>query len=66
VSRIDLSSRRDAHFDADYYRRYYHQADTAVVTPAMQRNEVAFVIAFCRHIELQISRFSDVGAGTGW
>jgi SAM-dependent methyltransferase len=66
VSRIDLSQRRDEHFDAEYYRRYYHQADTAVVTPAMQRNEVAFVIAFCRHIELQISRFSDVGAGTGW
>ena len=54
------------HFDADYYRRYYHQAETAVVTATMQRNEVAFVIAFCRHIELEITRFSDVGAGTGW
>jgi predicted TPR repeat methyltransferase len=32
----------------------------------MQRNEVAFVIAFARHIELEIKRFSDVGAGTGW
>jgi hypothetical protein len=32
----------------------------------MQRNEVAFVIAFCRHLGLVIARFSDVGAGTGW
>ena len=32
----------------------------------MQRNEVAFVIAFCRHIEVEIRRFTDVGAGTGW
>ena len=57
---------RENHFDAAYYRRYYKDPATAVVTPAMQRNEVAFVIAFCRHIELEIKRFSDVGAGTGW
>lgn len=61
-----MTPRRDEHFSADYYRRYYHHSETAVVTPAMQRNEVAFVIAFCRHIELEIKRFSDVGAGTGW
>jgi len=58
--------RRKEHFDGAYYRRYYLHPETAVVTPAMQRNEVAFVIAFCRHIELEIKRFSDVGAGTGW
>jgi hypothetical protein len=61
-----VTLRRDEHFNAGYYRRYYHQPDSAVVTPAMQRNEVAFVIAFCRHIEVEIKRFSDVGAGTGW
>ena len=32
----------------------------------MQRHEVAFVIAFCRHIELDVKRFTDAGAGTGW
>jgi ubiquinone/menaquinone biosynthesis C-methylase UbiE len=32
----------------------------------MQRNEVAFVVAFCRHVGLDIKRFADVGAGTGW
>lgn len=60
------AARRNSHFDADYYRRYYQVPETAVVTPEMQRNEVAFVIAFCRYIELDIKRFSDVGAGTGW
>jgi hypothetical protein len=54
------------HFDAAYYRRYYHDLKTAVVTPAMQRAEVAFVIAFCRHIEMEIRQFTDAGAGTGW
>jgi hypothetical protein len=32
----------------------------------MQRREVSFVLAFCRHIELVPVRFADVGAGTGW
>jgi len=32
----------------------------------MQRHEVAFVIAFCRYIELDVERFTDAGAGTGW
>jgi len=54
------------HFNADYYRRYYQDPRTAVTTPAMQRNEVAFVLAFCRHVGLKIERFADVGAGTGW
>lgn len=54
------------HFDDRYYRRYYHDAATAVVTPQMQRDEVAFVVQFCRHAGLEIKRFADVGAGTGW
>ena len=32
----------------------------------MQRNEVAFVIAFTRHIGLEVKRFTDADAGTGW
>ena len=58
--------RRTDHFDAAYYARYYGSADTSVVTPEMQKSEVAFVIAFCRHIGLEIRRFTDAGAGTGW
>ncbi len=37
-----------------------------MVTPEAQRNEVGFVIAFCRHLEFANERSGDVGAGTGW
>jgi hypothetical protein len=57
---------RSDHFNAGYYRRYYENARTAVVTREMQRNEVAFVIAFCRHAGVDVERFTDAGAGTGW
>ncbi len=53
-------------FDAEYYRRYYENRSTAVVTPAQRRAEVRFVLAFCDHIGVEIHRFADVGAGTGW
>lgn len=53
-------------FDAEYYRRYYTNPATAVVTKAAARAEVRFVLAFCSHIGLEVRRFADVGAGTGW
>lgn len=53
-------------FDAAYYRRYYLNPDTAVVTAAQKKSEVAFVLAFCGHIGVDVRRFADVGAGTGW
>jgi hypothetical protein len=57
---------RTDHFNARYYKRYYENTRTAVITPEMQRNEVAFVLAFCRHAGVKIERFTDAGAGTGW
>ncbi len=54
------------HFDAAYYERYYENSSTAVMTSSMQRNEVRFVIAFCKYIGVEVKRFTDVGAGTGW
>lgn len=53
-------------FDAGYYRKYYENSRTSVVTRAQAKTEVAFVIAFCSHIGVEIKRFADVGAGTGW
>ena len=53
-------------FDRDYYRRFYEDDETSIVSPEMRENEIAFVLAFCRHIGLQVERFADVGAGTGW
>ena len=55
-----------ARFDERYYRRYYSEAATSVVTPDEARKEVRFVIAFCDHIGIDLRRFADVGAGTGW
>ncbi|MBA3579181.1 MAG: methyltransferase domain-containing protein [Gemmatimonadaceae bacterium] len=53
-------------FDASYYRRYYTNPATAVVTKVEARAEVRFVLAFCSYYGLEIRRFADVGAGTGW
>lgn len=53
-------------FTAEYYRRYYENRSTAVVTAAERRTEVKFVLAFCAHIGVDLRRFADVGAGTGW
>jgi SAM-dependent methyltransferase len=54
------------HFNAAYYKRFYESSATAVVDARLQQDEVRFVIAFCRYIELEVKRFADVGAGTGW
>jgi hypothetical protein len=61
-----LSAVRSNHFNARYYERYYEDPRTAILTPEMRENEVAFVLAFCRHIGLEVERFTDAGAGTGW
>ncbi len=56
----------DSHFNAAYYARFYENPATAVVDAPLRRDEVRFVIAFCRYIEVEVRRFADVGAGTGW
>lgn len=61
-----MSSIRADRFDSEYYRRFYEDEDTSIISPEMRENEIAFVIAFCRHIGVRIERFADVGAGTGW
>lgn len=53
-------------FDERYYRRYYLDPATRVVSRIQGRAEVRFVLAFCDHIGLDVRRFADVGAGTGW
>ena len=61
-----MSSAKADRFDREYYRRFYEDEDTSIMSAEMRENEIAFVIAFCRHIGLQVERFADVGAGTGW
>jgi SAM-dependent methyltransferase len=55
-----------SHFNAAYYKRFYETVETSVVDTRLQRDEVRFVIAFCRYAEVEVKRFADVGAGTGW
>lgn len=54
------------HFGESYYYRYYTNSRSAVISPGAARNEVRFVLSFCDHICLDLRRFADVGAGTGW
>lgn len=61
-----MSSASADRFDGEYYRRFYEDDDTSIISPGMRENEIGFVIAFCRHIGVQVERFADVGAGTGW
>lgn len=61
-----VGSRQLSRFDAEYYRRFYENPATRIISRDEQINEVAFVIAFCNHIGLEIRRVADVGAGTGW
>lgn len=65
-SSASLPPMRADHFNARYYKRFYEDTRTSIISPQMRTNEVAFVTAFCRHIGVTIERFADAGAGTGW
>lgn len=52
-------------FDADYYQRFYGDAETRSVTPAEVRRQVAFVSAYLRHMDLPVQRILDLGCGLG-
>jgi predicted TPR repeat methyltransferase len=59
--RADPSSR----FDADFYRRFYEDRRTRVVTPAEMSRRADLVAAFVRHGELKVRSILDVGCGLG-
>lgn len=52
-------------FDAGFYRRFYLDQRTRVVTPAEMARRADFVAAFVRHGELPVRRILDVGCGLG-
>lgn len=54
-----------AKFDADYYRRYYEDADTRAVTPVEQQHQAAFVAAYLRYLGVDVRHILDVGCGIG-
>ena len=52
-------------FDAGFYRRFYLNPRTRVVTPAEMGRRADLVAAFVRHGELPIRTILDVGCGLG-
>ena len=52
-------------FDESFYRRYYLNPKTRVVTPAEMTRRADLVAAFVRHGELPVRRILDVGCGLG-
>ena len=52
-------------FDAGFYRRFYLNPRTRVVTPAEMARRADLVAAFVRHGELPVRSILDVGCGLG-
>jgi SAM-dependent methyltransferase len=52
-------------FDAGFYRRFYLDPQTRVVTPAEMARRADLVAAFVRHGEFPVKRILDVGCGLG-
>ncbi len=52
-------------FDAGFYRRFYRDPRTRVVTRAEMTRRADLVAAFVRHAEFPVRRILDVGCGLG-
>ena len=52
-------------FDASFYRRFYLDPRTRVVTRAEMARRADLIGAFCRHGEFPVRRILDVGCGLG-
>ena len=52
-------------FDRSYYRRYYFDARTAVISRAEMRARARLIAAYALHIGLPVRRVLDAGCGTG-
>ncbi len=54
-----------ARFDREYYRRFYYDPRTAVISRAEVRARARLIAAFADHIGLPVRRILDAGCGTG-
>jgi ubiquinone/menaquinone biosynthesis C-methylase UbiE len=57
--------RPPAQFGADYYRRYYYDARTAVATGAEAAARARLIAAMVAHLGLPVKRILEAGCGTG-
>ena len=54
-----------ARFDREYYRRFYFDGRTAVVSRAEMRARAQLIAAYANHIGLPVRRILDAGCGIG-
>jgi 2-polyprenyl-3-methyl-5-hydroxy-6-metoxy-1,4-benzoquinol methylase len=54
-----------ARFDREYYRRFYLDPRTAVISRAEMRERAALIAAYARHIGLPVRNILDAGCGIG-
>ncbi|HTU67176.1 MAG TPA: class I SAM-dependent methyltransferase [Steroidobacteraceae bacterium] len=52
-------------FDADYYRRFYFDSRTAVISKAEMRARAKLIGAYAEHVGLPVRRILDAGCGVG-
>jgi SAM-dependent methyltransferase len=52
-------------FDQDYYKRYYYDPRTAVITPKEMQARASLIANYTEHIGLPVRRILDAGCGTG-
>jgi SAM-dependent methyltransferase len=55
----------NARFDKDYYRRFYFDARTAVISKAEMRARAKLIVACADHIGLPVRHILDAGCGVG-
>ena len=52
-------------FDRDYYRRFYFDPKTAVISRAEMRARARLIAAYAEHLGLPVRRVLDAGCGIG-
>jgi SAM-dependent methyltransferase len=52
-------------FDADYYRRFYYDGRTAVISKVEMRARAKLIACYAQHIGLPVRRILDAGCGIG-
>ncbi len=59
------NSNSGTHFDADYFRKFYLNPATRVVTAAEMANRAAVIAAILRHTQTPVRSILDAGCGIG-
>jgi 2-polyprenyl-3-methyl-5-hydroxy-6-metoxy-1,4-benzoquinol methylase len=61
----DSNSRSQPRFGAAYFRKFYLDAKTRVVSPQEMRNRAAVIVGVLRQAQIPVRRILDAGCGIG-